>query len=49
MFFDFDFALANMGLGAMSLFSTLLVVLSFYVVHVYSERVGGLDVIAGKE
>lgn len=42
--FDFDFNLANIGLGNASLFSTIVVVTAFLVAHAFSALHGGLDV-----
>jgi alginate O-acetyltransferase complex protein AlgI len=43
VFFDFDLSLGNMGLGAMSVFSTTLLLLVFAILHGISARWGGLD------
>ena len=41
--FDFDFGLANIGLGGMSFFSTIFLLLAFGALHYTSRRVGHLD------
>jgi hypothetical protein len=43
VFFDFDFGLANIGLGAISFFSSLLIMTAFAALHIASRRVGQLD------
>ena len=43
VFFDFDFGLANIGLGSMSFFSSLLILGAFCALHAFSFRVGGID------
>jgi len=43
VFFDFDFGLSNIGLGAMSFFSTIFLLLAFLALHYTSKRVGHLD------
>ena len=45
--FDFDFAIAGLGLGAMSLFSTLAVLVAFFALHLVSWRVGTIDRLLG--
>jgi len=41
--FDGNFRLGDLGLGAMSLFSTILLLAAFVVLHALSARSGGLD------
>jgi len=41
--FDANINVASLGLGKLSVFSTLLFLLSFLVLHVWSEQTGGLD------
>ena len=41
--FDFDFGLANIGLGSMSFFSTVLLLVAFWLLHLASNFLGGLD------
>ncbi|GAB6164942.1 MBOAT family protein [Thermostilla marina] len=41
--FDADFNVASLGLGALSVFSTLLFLFVFFLLHGWSERSGGLD------
>ena len=43
IFFDFDIGIVNQGLGMARLFSTLLFLLAFYFIHVFSNFKGGLD------
>lgn len=43
VFFDFDFGLANLGLGGMSFFSTLFLLLIFGWLHFYSRRVAHIE------
>jgi D-alanyl-lipoteichoic acid acyltransferase DltB (MBOAT superfamily) len=43
VFFDFDFGLANIGLGGAALFSSTLIMLGFGLLHLASERVGHFD------
>jgi alginate O-acetyltransferase complex protein AlgI len=48
VWFDFDFGLANLGLGRMSFFSTLLLLGVFGVLHAVSARVGQIDEALGR-
>jgi alginate O-acetyltransferase complex protein AlgI len=48
IFFDFNFQLANTGLGAISLFSTLFFMGFFLLLHVLSWRVGHADRFLGR-
>jgi alginate O-acetyltransferase complex protein AlgI len=41
--FDFDFGLAGMGLGNLSLFSTLLIMLAFIILQTISQRTGHIN------
>jgi D-alanyl-lipoteichoic acid acyltransferase DltB (MBOAT superfamily) len=41
--FDFDFAIASLGLGLASFFSTLVLMAGFAALHLASSRVGNLD------
>ncbi len=41
--FDFDFAIAGLGLGGMSFFSTLLLLAVFFMLHLFSWRVGHIE------
>lgn len=41
--FDFDFRLANIGLGSVSLFSTILILAGFFALHLWSYFRGDLD------
>ena len=43
IFFDFDFSTQDLGLGVMSVFSSLAIALAFLVTHAASARWGGLD------
>lgn len=43
VFFDFDFELANIGLGAISFFSSISLMLAFGILHLVSRRVGHID------
>lgn len=43
IFFDFNFSLTNLGLEAMSVFSTITMMFLFYLLHLYSEIFGGID------
>src|SRR6185503_11811465 len=43
MLFDGNFHLAEVGLGALTPFTTLLIVTGFLVIHWWSARFGGLD------
>jgi len=42
VFFDFNFNLANLGLGKMQFFTTLMILVLFAIVHLYSYLIGGL-------
>ena len=46
--FDFDFGLANLGLGRLSLFSTLALLAAFALLHAVSVRVGSIDEALGR-
>ncbi len=46
--FDFDFHLANLGLGAASFFSSIALVAAFGVLHLVSRRVGHMDRFLGR-
>jgi len=41
--FDFDFRLANIGLGNMSFFSTLFYMIAFVLLHAFSKKSGGVE------
>ena len=43
LIFDFNFRLAGIGIGAISLFSALTIMAGFAVLHFMSWKVGGLD------
>ena len=43
IFFDFNFAISNIGLGAASFFSSLALMFAFGVLHLASRRVGQID------
>ena len=43
VFFDFDFGLANIGLGGMAFFSTLFLLTAFACLHWYSRSVGHIE------
>ena len=46
--FDFDFHLANIGLGMLSFFSTLVLLAAFAAIHVTSHATGHLDRALGR-
>jgi len=48
VFFDFDFGLANIGLGGAALFSSTLLMLGFALLHLTSQRVGHIDRYLGR-
>ena len=43
VFFDGNLHLADMGLGALSTFSTLVMLVVFFTLHVYANHVGGIE------
>ncbi len=43
LFFDFNFSLSGIGIGAISFFSGMSILAGFVILHVISWRVGGLD------
>ena len=48
IFFDFDFGLSNIGLGRLSLFSSVTLMGGFAILHFLSRRVGHLDRYLGR-
>ncbi len=42
-FFDFNFAIQNIGLGKMSFFSTLILLILFWILHTQSYLKGGIE------
>ncbi|MEO0471348.1 MAG: MBOAT family O-acyltransferase [Bacteroidota bacterium] len=43
IWFDFNFAFQNIGLGKLNFFSTILILLAFWAVHTFSFVKGGLE------
>lgn len=48
VWFDFDLSLANIGLGALSMFSTVMLIGAFAVLHAISARFGDIDRYLGR-
>lgn len=43
LFFDFNFQLVYLGLGNLLFISTMLIIVAFFIVHIISHLIGGLD------